>query len=113
MAGMKEGERPDYSRLREGVLNDAKESGKSVTYVPGNNVDSYKTTRPDGAYLIAAKITSDCTNYHFAVLLENGMWADKPGKKETRCGAIDGFSSVWKVDNYTYDSETIYFLYVP
>ena len=101
------------SRLRDGVLNDASESGKNVMYVSDNNLGSYKTKRPAGAYLIAAKLTSDKNDYHFAVLLENGVWVDKPGKQETRYGAIDGFSSIWQIDDRIYDSETLYFLYTP
>ena len=100
-------------KLKDAVLGDAIESGKNVTYVPTDWLDSYKAKRPDGSYLVAGKVSSDGADYHFAILLENGVWIDKPGMNKTRYGKIDGFSPIWQTDDYTYDSETLYFLYTP
>ena len=63
--------------------------------------------------MIACKISSDATDYHFAVMLSDGIWIDKPGIGETRYGAIDGFANTWTIGDITYAEETMYFLYTP
>ena len=106
------GGEPHYSlgSIKEGVLADAAVRGKNVKYLP-NEYINYKI--PDGAYLIACKISSDATDYHFAVMLSDGIWIDKPGIGETRYGAIDGFANTWTIGDITYAGDTMYFLYTP
>ena len=52
-----------------------------------------------------------CNDFHFAVLLSNGMWADKQGDHPSRWGVIDGYAATW--DSYpgdgAYNSETRFF----
>ena len=106
------GGEPHYNlgSIKEGVLADAAVRGKNVKYLP-NEYINYKI--PDGAYLIACKISSDATDYHFAVMLSDGIWIDKPGIGETRYGAIDGFANTWTIGDITYAGDTMYFLYTP
>lgn len=66
---------------------------------------------PKDALLVACKMTSDGYDFHFAVRLDNGVWLDKPGTRESRYGKIDGFADVWKIGDDIYDSDTIYFAY--
>ena len=37
----------------------------------------------------------DCADYHFAVLLSDGTWADKPGNTSVRRGYISGYDDAW------------------
>ena len=106
------GGEPHYNlgSIKEGVLADAAVRGKNVKYLP-NEYINYKI--PDGAYLIACRISSDATDYHFAVMLSDGIWIDKPGIGETRYGAIDGFANTWTIGDITYAGDTMYFLYTP
>ena len=106
------GGEPHYNlgSIKEGVLADAAVRGKNVKYLPNEYVN-YKI--PDGAYLIACKISSDATDYHFTVMLSDGIWIDKPGIGETRYGAIDGFANTWTIGDITYAGDTMYFLYTP
>ena len=106
------GGEPHYNlgSIKEGVLADAAVRGKNVKYLP-NEYINYKI--PDGAYLIACKISSDATDYHFAVMLSDGIWIDKSGIGETRYGAIDGFANTWTIGDITYAGDTMYFLYTP
>ena len=50
-------------------------------------------------------------DFHFAVLLENGMWADKQGTFPSRWGQIDGYALERDMDpgDKYYNSETRYF----
>ena len=66
---------------------------------------------PEGALLVACKLSSDGTDYHFAVRIPNGAWLDKPGKHESRYNKIDGFAKVWEIGENVYTSPTIYFAY--
>ena len=68
-------------------------------------------------YLVAMK-TSDmilpgmtCADVHFAILLDNGMWADKQGSYPSRWGQIDGYAVTWDLDpgDGYYNSDTRYF----
>ena len=106
------GGEPHYNlgSIKEGVLADAAVRGKNVKYLPNEYVN-YKI--PDGAYLIACKISSDATDYYFTVMLSDGIWIDKPGIGETRYGAIDGFANTWTIGDITYAGDTMYFLYTP
>ncbi len=71
----------------------------------------------DDEYIVAMK-TSDRkmmftgrADYHFAVQLSDGTWADKPGNLPSRWNKIDGTAVVWDhriIKNY-YNSDTIYF----
>lgn len=49
-------------------------------------------------------------DYHFAVQLSNGKWADKVGFTESRYNRIDGTAIKWEINEYQiYDSDTVYF----
>lgn len=96
--------------MKNAVLADAQVRKRDVTYLPEEYLSF---SRPDGAYLIACKLSDDRMNYHFAIQLSNGDWIDKPGTKESRYNKIDGYADIWEIDEYIYDSETIYFLYTP
>lgn len=56
-------------------------------------------------------------DYHFAVLLSDGTWADKSGQTPSRWNAIDGTASTWDIgivgsDSYIegyYNTESVYF----
>lgn len=50
-------------------------------------------------------------DYHFAIQLSDGTWADKPGQKASRWNALDGTAIAWDlagIKNY-YNTESIYF----
>lgn len=73
---------------------------------------------PNLSTLVVAMKTSSiilpgeaCNDFHFAVLLSNGMWADKQGDYPSRWGVIDGYAITWDFNpgDKFYDSETRYF----
>ena len=68
-------------------------------------------------YIVAMKISDmivygmSCADVHFAVLLDNGTWADKQGNTPSSWGVIDGYAATWDLeprDGY-YNSDTRYF----
>ena len=99
--------------LGNAVVADGIKSNKNIQAIPDGMLESFKTARPAGSYLVAAKISKGGDDYHFTVLDENGKWIDKPGKQESRYGMIDGFADTWQIDDITYSSDTLYFLYTP
>ena len=66
---------------------------------------------PEGALLVACKLTSDGKDFHFAVRLQNDVWLDKPGIGESRYNKINGFAKVWKIGECIYETDTIYFAF--
>lgn len=71
----------------------------------------------ESEYVVAMKTSSilfpkyPCNDFHFAVLLNDGTWADKQGSRPSRWGKIDGYAITWDSlpgDKF-YDSETRYF----
>ena len=97
--------------VAEYVLRDMKFLGISARLIdnPSQKIGS--------EYVVAMKTASailpgwPCNDFHFAVLLSNGMWADKQGKSPSRWGVIDGYAATW--DSYpgdgAYNSETRFF----
>ena len=93
------------------VLRDMAELGIAVRKV------NSPSERLDGEYIVAMKTSTDYVpgyffaDVHFAVLLNNGMWADKQGMEPSRWGIVDGSASTWDIiagDGY-YNTETVYF----
>ena len=71
----------------------------------------------NGELVVALKtgtyiFTYQMTDYHFAVLLSDGTWADKPGNTSVRRGYISGYDDAWPLfgicDEY-YCSPTVFF----
>ena len=97
--------------VAEYVLRDMKFLG-----IPARLIDD-PSQKNESEYIVAMKTSSiilpdcPCNDFHFAVLLSNGMWADKQGDDPSRWGKIDGYAITW--DWYPgdkfYDSETRYF----
>ena len=87
------------------VEGDAKKQMRTVEHI--NSPDDL----PNGALLVACKISSDGKDFHFAVCLPNKEWLDKPGAGESRYNKIDGLAESWTIAGKTYDSDTIYFAY--
>ena len=87
------------------VEADATARGRRVEHI------SSPAQLPEGALLIACKLTSDGKDFHFAVMLPNNVWLDKPGAGESRYNKIDGFAKTWVIGKSIYDSATIYFAY--
>lgn len=61
----------------------------------------------------STKIISELgiADYHFAVQLNDGTWADKPGGTPSRWNKIVGTDSTWdcgNIDGY-YNTESVYF----
>ena len=96
------------SMIRTAVLTDADARGIKVKEC---TVDPREFSPTNDAILIACKVSDDRTDYHFAALLPNGVWVDKPGAAESRYGVIDGFAKEWVCAGYTYNSDSLYFLY--
>ena len=70
----------------------------------------------DNEYIVAMKTATKSAqlkdaDYHFAVLLSDGTWADKPGMFASRWNALDGTAIAWDLGNSLgyYDSKTVYF----
>ena len=73
--------------------------------------------KDDGEYVVALRCSSkpldDGTyDFHFAVQLSDGTWADKPGKDSSRWNVIKDPNEPWdygdKIEDY-YDEGPIYF----
>ena len=93
------------------VIRDMDALGKAVRVVDGPE------DKNDNEYIVAMK-TSDrvlllqgIADYHFAVLLSDGTWADKPGRKKSRWNKIDGMADTWDCGfrlGY-YNTDTVFF----
>ena len=93
------------------VMRDMLALGKDVVIVNSPSEKSYDQ------YIVALKSSTKLnpynyvTDYHFAVQLSDGTWADKPGKYPSRIGALDGEARYWDAPNQKgyYDTNTIFF----
>jgi len=93
------------------VLRDMEALGKSVRYI------NDPSECGEDEYLVAMKLgttpdkRSGYADYHFAVLLSDGNWADKQGTNASRYNAINGFAEAWDKDSGDgyYNSGTEYF----
>ncbi len=93
------------------ILRDMKALKKNVRTV------SSPSDKTNNEYIVAMK-TSDIilpdigiADYHFAVQLSDGTWADKPGQTPSRWNALDGTAIAWDCGNIEsyYNSESVYF----
>ena len=93
------------------VKRDMSALKRSVSVV---NSPSDKT---DKEYIVAMKTSNiiiasiGVADYHFAVQLSDGTWADKPGQTPSRWNALDGTAISWDCGNIEgyYNKESIYF----
>ena len=93
------------------IERDMKELNKSVRVV-----DSPKD-KLDDEYIVAMKTSTKVipsigvADYHFAVQLSDGTWADKPGQTPSRWNKINGTAVTWDLGNIKdyYNTETVYF----
>ena len=84
--------------------------------IPARIIDN-PSQKNESEYVVAMKTSCiiprgyPCNDFHFAVLLSNGMWADKQGDHPSRWGVIDGYAITWDFNpgDKFYDSETRYF----
>ena len=97
--------------IAEFVLRDMDALDKSVRIV--NSPEDKR----ENEYIVAMKTSTyillgiGVADYHFAVLLSDGTWADKPGRAPSRWNALDGTAIAWDLaylENY-YNTETVYF----
>ena len=104
----------DVDEIVDFVKRDMEKLGKDVRIV-----DSPQE-RLEGEYIVALKTSSyivpeiGVADYHFAVLLSDGTWADKTGQGPSRWNEIDGMAVSWDAIAYGkgngyYNSETRYF----
>ncbi len=71
----------------------------------------------DNEYIVAMKTSTivfpaiGVADYHFAVQLSDGTWADKPGPRPSRWNALDGAAIAWDMGDIKdyYNTETVYF----
>ena len=71
----------------------------------------------DNEYIVAMKTSTmiipsiGVADYHFAIQLSDGSWADKPGQMPSRWNALDGIALAWDLGNIKnyYNTETVYF----
>ena len=71
----------------------------------------------DNEYIVAMKTSTivipsiGVADYHFAVQLSDGSWADKPGQTPSRWNALDGTAIEWDLGNIKnyYNTQTVYF----
>ena len=77
-------------------------------------ISSPTEAKSKNTYVVALKVATDPQgdfDYHFAVQLSDGKWADKQGELWSRYAMIDGEAKRW--DSFStrgyYNSETIYF----
>lgn len=79
-------------------------------------VDSPKD-KLDDEYIVAMKTSTivipsiGVADYHFAVQLSDGSWADKPGQTPSRWNVLDGTAIAWDLGNIKnyYNTKTVYF----
>ena len=98
------------------IQRDMKSLNKSV------RVASSPSDKKSNEYIVAMKTSTILLNghadYHFAVQLSDGTWADKPGLTPSRWNKINGNAVTWdlgegesSVKNY-YNTETVFFAVV-
>ena len=93
------------------IMRDMKSLNKPVRIV-----DS-PLDKNENEYIVAMKTSSivlediGVADYHFAVQLSDGTWADKPGQTPSRWNVLDGTALTWDlgyIENY-YNTESVYF----
>ncbi len=97
--------------ITEFVQRDMQAYGKEVTVLKS------LTDKKDGEYIVAMKTSTIVhpalgrADYHFAVLLSDGTWADKQGHNASTWNQIDGYAVAWNMIDYPgyYDTKTVYF----
>ena len=93
------------------IERDMKELDRSVRVV-----DS-PADKGSNEYIVAMKTSTivipsiGVADYHFAVQLSDGTWADKPGQKPSRWDALDGTAIAWDLGNLKnyYNTDSVYF----
>lgn len=96
----------DIDTITDFIKRDFKKDGKSV-----REINSY-TDATDNEVVVAIKTTNQdsiAPDYHCAVLLPDGSWADKPGiRSDSRVGVIKEPDNSWGNWLRKYDSKTVY-----
>ena len=106
-------DKPSYTtkEITNFILRDMKELNKPVRVV------SSPLDKKSNEYIVAMKTSTTIiqsigvADYHFAVQLSDGTWADKPGATPSRWNVIDGTSITWdcgEIKDY-YNTESVYF----
>lgn len=97
----------DIASVSAYMVRDFEQAGKTV-----RKIDSYQDAIM-GESVIALKTLNPLfgmRDYHFAILLPDGTWADKQGtKNDSRQGAIQNPDESWGNWLQRYNSETYYF----
>ena len=70
--------------------------------------DEYLVAMKTSDFLVEGKNQSD---YHFAILLSNGTWANKQGHSPSRWNGLNGFAKVWDKFGQPgyYNTDTVYY----
>lgn len=105
--------------ITEYVLRDMEILGKNVRVIESPQdaqVNEYVVAMKTSTQSLPVSYTMNA-DYHFAVLLNDGTWADKPGQTPSRWNEIDGTASSWDlatpqdyyyIEGY-YNTESVYF----
>lgn len=84
------------------------------SYTTTTNFDEIPADRTDVVVIAVFQYTNSDVgcDYHFAVLLSDGEWADKPGAREARCGDLTYNGSYWNDGDKIIDDgkDTIFFI---
>lgn len=102
------GERYEVGDLAEYVVADLEFWGKEARLITS------VSDKTSDEYVIAIKTSTRHYNYvydfHFAVQLEDGTWADKPGDGASRWNYLDGTADTWDLeeDDGYYNTESKY-----
>ena len=84
------------------------------SYTTTTNFDEIPADRTDVVVIAVFQYTNPKVgcNYHFAVLLSDGEWADKPGSQSARCGKLTYDGTCWNDgDDIINDgADTIFFI---
>jgi hypothetical protein len=97
--------------ITEFVKRDMDTLGKNVRVVQS------PSDKLDDEYIVAMRTATrvypltGLVDYHFAVQLSDGSWADKPGPKPSRWNVLDGPTIAWDLDGWRnyYDIGPVYF----
>lgn len=93
------------------ILSDMKVLGKNVRVIESPEEaeeNEYVVAMKTSTYYIPGTQHAD---YHFAVLLSDGTWADKVSGNPSRWNMIDGMAANWDAPVYEkyYNTESVYF----
>ena len=85
-----------------------------LSYTTTTNFDEIPADRTDVVVIAVFQYTNPKAgcDYHFAVLLSDGKWADKPGSQKARCGELTYDGTCWNDgSDITNDgADTIFFI---